>query len=118
MAALPLTRIAAPKVPCPTSPPLPAPRPIIPWWWASPTGGRYTLFTPVSGMNFDSVGYASVGGPNVGVSAAHHTLPLPCYVEVTSLASGAPSWCGWNGAGRWTAPTPSNFRPQPLSSLA
>jgi rare lipoprotein A (peptidoglycan hydrolase) len=77
-----------------------------------------TLFTPVSGMNFDSVGYASVGGPNVGVSAAHHTLPLPCYVEVTSLASGARSWCGWNGAGRWTAPTPSNFRPPPRSSLA
>jgi hypothetical protein len=41
-------------------------------------------------MNYDAVGYASVGGPTVGVSAAHHTLPMPSYVEVTSLTSGAP----------------------------
>jgi len=47
-----------------------------------------TLFTPVNVMNYDAVGYASVGEQGMGISAAHHTLPLPCYVEVTALASG------------------------------
>jgi len=47
-----------------------------------------TLFTPVNAMNYDAVGYASVGGQGAGISAAHHTLPLPSYVEVTALASG------------------------------
>lgn len=47
-----------------------------------------TVFTPANAMNYDAVGYASVGGPATGVSAAHHTLPLPSYVEVTSLVSG------------------------------
>jgi rare lipoprotein A len=46
-----------------------------------------TVFTPVNVMNYDAVGYASVGA-GAGVSAAHHTLPLPSYVEVTSLVSG------------------------------
>jgi len=46
------------------------------------------VFTPVNAMNYDAVGYAAVGGPEMGVSAAHHTLPLPSYVEITSLASG------------------------------
>lgn len=47
-----------------------------------------TLFTPVNAMNYDAVGYASVAGQGAGISAAHHTLPLPSYVEVTALASG------------------------------
>jgi len=47
-----------------------------------------TVFTPVNVMNYDAVGYASVGGQGTGIFAAHHTLPLPCYVEVTALASG------------------------------
>ena len=47
-----------------------------------------TVFTPADTMNYDAVGYASIGGPATGYSAAHHTLPLPSYVEVTSLASG------------------------------
>ncbi len=46
------------------------------------------VFTPSNAMNYDAVGYASVGGPSMGVSAAHHTLPLPSYVEVTSLTTG------------------------------
>ncbi|WJS97603.1 septal ring lytic transglycosylase RlpA family protein [Novosphingobium humi] len=47
-----------------------------------------TVFSPANAMNYDAVGYASVGGPPTGVSAAHHTLPLPSYVEVTSLTNG------------------------------
>ncbi|NKJ01587.1 rare lipoprotein A [Novosphingobium sp. SG707] len=47
-----------------------------------------TVFSPANAMNYDAVGYASVGGPSTGISAAHHTLPLPSYVEVTSLTNG------------------------------
>lgn len=48
-----------------------------------------TTYTPVDTMNFDIVGRAEVGseGGNA-ITAAHHTLPLPCYVEVTSLDTG------------------------------
>jgi rare lipoprotein A len=46
------------------------------------------VFTPANTMNYDAVGFASVAADGVGVSAAHHTLPMPSYVEVTSLASG------------------------------
>jgi rare lipoprotein A len=46
-------------------------------------------YTPVDRMNFDAVGYAAIGADGgEGVSAAHKTLPLPSYVEVTSLDSG------------------------------
>jgi rare lipoprotein A len=46
-------------------------------------------YAPEDVLNYDEVGYLAVdeaGGS--GVSAAHHTLPLPSYVEVTSLSSG------------------------------
>lgn len=59
-------------------------------------GGPYvidgTTFTPADTLNYDAVGYAVAAGPNSsgswGISAAHRTLPVPCYVEVTSLVSG------------------------------
>ena len=44
-------------------------------------------YTPADVMNYDSVGYADVGYGE-GISGAHRTLPLPSYVEVTSLESG------------------------------
>ncbi|MEZ5737853.1 MAG: SPOR domain-containing protein [Novosphingobium sp.] len=46
-------------------------------------------YTPVDKLNYDEVGYASVAsdGETV-VTGAHKTLPLPSYVEVTSLVSG------------------------------
>jgi rare lipoprotein A len=45
------------------------------------------LYTPADSMNYDAVGYVATddGG---GVTAAHRTLPLPSYAEVTSLESG------------------------------
>ena len=44
-------------------------------------------YTPSDTLNYDEVGYAlPVAGE--GVSAAHHTLPVPSYVEITSLVSG------------------------------
>lgn len=68
-------------------------------------GPAYTVsgvtYVPANQPNYDAVGYASWYGsesgnrtargekfrPN-GISAAHPTLPLPSYVEVTDLASG------------------------------
>ncbi len=47
------------------------------------------LYTPLDTMNFDEVGYAVLdrdGGNSVSI--AHKTLPLPSYVEVTSLETG------------------------------
>lgn len=44
-------------------------------------------YTPADTLNYDSVGYASQA-EGEGVSGAHRTLPLPSYVEVTSLETG------------------------------
>lgn len=47
------------------------------------------VWTPIDQLNYDAVGQADVGNTSfAGVSAAHKTLPLPSYVEVTSLDSG------------------------------
>lgn len=45
-------------------------------------------YSPADVMNYDQVGYASAGTEGAGVSLAHRTLPLPSYVEVTSLRTG------------------------------
>jgi rare lipoprotein A len=47
-----------------------------------------TTWTPADQLNYDAVGQAAVQQGLNGVSAAHKTLPLPSYAEVTSLASG------------------------------
>lgn len=46
-----------------------------------------STFTPNDTLNYDEVGYA-IGDGGAGISGAHHTLPLPSYVEVTSLDTG------------------------------
>ncbi len=46
-------------------------------------------YTPVDRMNYDAVGHAVVGAEGgTTISAAHRTLPLPSYIEVTALGSG------------------------------
>ena len=45
------------------------------------------LYTPADTMNYDEVGYTAAD-TGAGVTGAHHTLPLPSYVEVTSLTNG------------------------------
>ncbi|KUR71459.1 hypothetical protein AQZ52_12555 [Novosphingobium fuchskuhlense] len=49
-------------------------------------------FTPADTLNYDAVGRAVPMGPEDGVAGringAHRTLPVPSYVEVTSLSSG------------------------------
>ena len=48
-----------------------------------------TTYKPADVMNYDAVGYAAVGTDGgTGITGAHRTLPLPSYVEVTSLESG------------------------------
>ncbi len=68
-------------------------------------GPPYTIrgatYTPAADPGYDRLGYASWYGPESGdrtangeryrpggISAAHTTLPLPSYVEVTALDSG------------------------------
>lgn len=46
------------------------------------------VYTPADVLNYDEVGYIALDAGMTGYSAAHHTLPVPSYVEVTSLESG------------------------------
>jgi rare lipoprotein A len=62
---------------------------------------RGTTYTPAADAGYDRVGYASWYGPESGsqtangerfrpdgITAAHTTLPLPTYLEVTALDTG------------------------------
>ncbi|MEW4447968.1 SPOR domain-containing protein [Qipengyuania sp. JC766] len=46
------------------------------------------VYTPADTMNYDALGYAALDRQASGVSIAHKTLPLPSYVEITSLTDG------------------------------
>jgi rare lipoprotein A len=74
-------------------------------------------YTPVDVMNYDEVGYASWYGAEMGgratangeifmpegISGAHRTLPLPSYVEVTSLETGRTILVRLNDRGPFTS---------------
>lgn len=47
-----------------------------------------TTWTPSNQLNYDAVGLADRADGIQGVAAAHKTLPLPSYAEVTALNSG------------------------------
>lgn len=48
-----------------------------------------TRYTPVDTVSYDEVGYAAADASGgAGVTAAHKTLPLPSYIEITSLVTG------------------------------
>ena len=55
-------------------------------------GDPYTIagktYTPSDSLNYDEVGYLAAQTGGRGVTAAHHTLPVPSYVEITSLVTG------------------------------
>ena len=56
-------------------------------------GAPYTVgttsYTPADTMNYDAVGYAAVTDDgDATISAGHHTLPVPSYIEVTALETG------------------------------
>lgn len=44
-------------------------------------------YRPADVLNYDEVGYVTAGS-GTGYTGAHHTLPFPAYVEVTSLETG------------------------------
>ncbi len=46
-----------------------------------------TTYTPADVRNYDEVGHLAAG-TGEGVTGAHHTLPVPSYVEVASLETG------------------------------
>jgi rare lipoprotein A len=77
------------RTPPPPPPPVNGPAADYPVVIGPPFTVGDKTWTPEDRLNYDAVGYASVAvdaGP--GISGAHKTLPLPAYVEVTSLASG------------------------------
>lgn len=47
-----------------------------------------TTYTPADVLNYDEVGYLALDAGTLGYTGSHHTLPVPSYVEVTSLESG------------------------------
>ncbi len=55
-------------------------------------GDPYTVdavtYTPEDVLNYDEVGFLGADEGAPGITASHHTLPLPSYVEVTSLETG------------------------------
>ena len=56
-------------------------------------GQPYTVggvtYSPSDTMNYDVVGRAALGSEGgAGITAGHHTLPLPSYVELTELSTG------------------------------
>jgi rare lipoprotein A len=91
-------------LPAPAASPVPASNGVVDG--PARTGAPYTIagrtYTPVDQVDYDDVGYASwygaelAGRPTAsgesfepsGISAAHRTLPLPSYVEVTRLDTG------------------------------
>jgi len=80
------------KTPAPAAKPT-GPAADYPMVLGSPFVVDGVTYTPVDTMNYDAVGYAVpdalvAAGHEAAITGAHRTLPLPCYVEVTSLESG------------------------------
>jgi rare lipoprotein A len=73
----------------PPPPPVNGPAADYPMVLGAPFQVGSTTYTPEDKLNYDAVGYAVVGSEGEArISGAHKTLPLPSYVEVTSLESG------------------------------
>lgn len=74
-------------------------------------------YTPADVLNYDSVGFAEVA-PGDGISGAHHTLPLPSYVEVTSLETGRTILVRLTGRGPMQNSNLISLSPQAWAQLA
>ncbi|TCM22123.1 rare lipoprotein A [Novosphingobium sp. PhB165] len=84
-----LTTVPATAKSNPPSPPISGPAADYPVVVGEPFAISGTTWTPEDQLNYDAVGYAQVGeGGGAGITAAHKTLPLPSYAEVTALDSG------------------------------
>ncbi|WP_084277029.1 SPOR domain-containing protein [Novosphingobium sp. B1] len=78
---------ASARVAAPSSDPAKGPAGDYPMVLGAPFLVDGVTYTPADTLNYDSVGYAQ-SAAGQGVSGAHRTLPLPSYVEVTSLETG------------------------------
>lgn len=81
--------LALAAAPPTASGPVTGPAADYPMVLGAPFAVNGVTYTPADTLNYDAVGYAvpdAEGGG--GISGSHRTLPLPCYVEVTSLDSG------------------------------
>lgn len=79
---------ASARVSSPLSDPVTGPAGDYPMVLGAPFVVEGVTYTPADTLNYDLVGYAQASGGSGGVSGAHRTLPLPSYVEVTSLETG------------------------------
>jgi len=74
-------------------------------------------YTPVDTMNYDEVGYAAAQAEGPGISGSHRTLPLPSYVEVTSLDSGRTILVRLDSRGPMSGPALVTLSPAAWSQL-
>ena len=73
----------------PSAAPLYGPRGDYPVVVGDPYSVAGTTYTPEDVLNYDEVGFLTAEPSAAsGVTGSHHTLPLPSYVEVTSLETG------------------------------
>ncbi len=87
--ALALGACGGAGAPLTSAPPVNGPQADYPVTLGQPYSVAGVAYAPEDVLNYDQVGTLALdaaGGS--GVSGAHHTLPLPSYVEVTSLDSG------------------------------
>src|SRR6478736_4316621 len=81
--------VAAARPAPPPAPPANGPQADYPVVVGAPYTIDGTEYAPEDVLNYDHVGYLAADEAGGGaISGAHHTLPLPSYVEVTSLDSG------------------------------
>ncbi len=75
--------------PAPPAPPANGPQADYPVVVGAPYTVAGTEYVPEDVLNYDHVGFVAADEAGGGaVTGAHHTLPLPSYVEVTSLETG------------------------------
>lgn len=75
--------------PAPVGPDSTGPAADYPMVLGEPFSVDGVLYTPADTLNYDEVGHALAHEENgASISVAHRTLPLPSYVEVTSLNTG------------------------------
>ncbi len=79
----------SPKSIAAAPPPASGPAADYPMVLGDPFTVEGVTYTPADTWNYDAVGRALVGGEGgSAISGAHRTLPLPSYVEITSLETG------------------------------
>ena len=74
-------------------------------------------YVPADSWNYDEVGYAVLDAGSGGITAAHRTLPLPSYVEVTALDSGKTALVRVERRGPMSGPSLMALSPDALDQI-